>query len=271
MSLASQILLRPRPPITTVGTAWIPFGLEYAPIHLSHQDPPPKLKKEWDLLEFNCSITLNKYLVEYHQNITPLPYLDESVDICALYVQLRSGAHSEYVEKLVDFRRRTMEEMIGWWRSLPSNAQAETAIPAEYAMLDDEAFVQKLSRPLALSTDDNGLELKSWACMFRTVDDWLLRRWTPYQQRVYRRHSEPHPMCTAEYRLRGSSTFSCAFCLGADRNLPDKSTTIRTSLFAHSSVFEGLVTSLHFVHPISLWKTLATLCYRHRRSSAPLT
>ncbi|KAJ7757586.1 hypothetical protein B0H16DRAFT_667720 [Mycena metata] len=201
MSLASQILLRPRPPRRDVGTAWIPLGLEYFPIHLSHQDPPPELKKEWDLLDFNCSITLDKYLVEYHQKILPLPYLDESVDICTLYVQLRSGAHSEDVEKLVDFRRRTMEEMVGWWRSLPSDAPAKTAVFAGYAALDDQGLAQTLSRLTILPMDNNGLELKSWACMFCEVDEWLVRCWTPYQKRVYECHSELHSMCTAEFRL----------------------------------------------------------------------
>ncbi|KAJ7757601.1 hypothetical protein B0H16DRAFT_1824000 [Mycena metata] len=200
MSLASQILLRPRPPMTTVGTAWIPCGLEYAPIHLSHQDPPLEVK-EWDLLDFNCSITLDKYLVEYHQDILPLPYLDDSVDICTLYVQLKSGAHSEYVEKLVDYRRCTMEEMLGWWRSLPSNAPVRAAIPLKYAKLDGEDLAQQLSEPGMLLMDDNALELKSWGYLFRKVDDWLVRHWTPYQERIYQRHSEPHSMCTAEYRL----------------------------------------------------------------------
>ncbi|KAJ7757575.1 hypothetical protein B0H16DRAFT_1823929 [Mycena metata] len=162
MSLASQILLRPRPPKRDVGTTWIPIRREYFPIHLSHQDPPPELKKEWDLLDFNCLITLNKYLVKYHQKILPLPYLDESVDIYTLYVQLRSGAHSEYVEKLVDFRRRTMEEMVGWWHSLPSDALAKTAVFARYVALDGQGLAQKLSRLTILPLDNNGLELKSW-------------------------------------------------------------------------------------------------------------
>ncbi|KAJ7757593.1 hypothetical protein B0H16DRAFT_1689601 [Mycena metata] len=200
MSIPCQILFKPRPHVPSLRTAWIPAGLAYAPIHLSHQDPPPELKKEWELLDFNCSVTLDRYLVEFHQHILPLPImLDESIDTCTQYVQLESGVHSQCVQILVDFRRRTMEEMVGWWRSLPK-ALAKEKIPDLRADLDDETVSKRFRHTCMLSMDNSLIELKSWVCMFHQVDNWL-RRWPYHQQRVYDRHAEPHLLCTADYRL----------------------------------------------------------------------
>ncbi|KAJ7757591.1 hypothetical protein B0H16DRAFT_667811 [Mycena metata] len=220
MSLACQILLRPRPPRRDVGTAWIPPGHDFFPIHLSHQDPPPELK-EWELLDFNCSMTLNKYLVEYHQEIIPLPSLDEFLDICTLYVDMKRGADSEYVEKLVDFRRRTMKEMLGWCGRLPPGALSHALMLGIYPGLDEEGLANKFSRSSILPMDNNSLELKSWACMFRTVDDWLLWRRSSYQGRVYRGHSEPH-LCIAEYRLLYHDTNKLIRSLLGARGARDK-------------------------------------------------
>ncbi|KAJ7757612.1 hypothetical protein B0H16DRAFT_1721347 [Mycena metata] len=197
MSIPCQILLKPRRCSITAG---IPYDPKLSPIHLSHQDPPPELKKEWELLDFDCSITLDRYLAEFHQEILPLPTLDESLDACTLYVQLKTDVYSDCVEKLADFRGRTMKKMLEWWHSLLSGALSTIDVlgTAKYTGKDED-LVQALSRPFMLRLNNNGLELKSWACIFRQVDDWLVR-WRYYQLRVERRHAEPH-LCTAEWIL----------------------------------------------------------------------
>ncbi|KAJ7711699.1 hypothetical protein B0H16DRAFT_1703360, partial [Mycena metata] len=201
MSIPCQILFKPRKSVGSLGTAWIPYGLEYTPIYLSHSEPPPEQKKEWDLLDFDCSIMLDRYLVEYHQEILPLPSLDDSHDICTLYVNTKSGALVESVERTVDFRLRTMKEMVGWWRRLPA-AEANTVFPVEYGRkLDDKTLAESLKVVDIFSMCNNFLELKSWVCMFHAVDNWLVRCWGHYRRTVRQRHLEPHLICTAEYRL----------------------------------------------------------------------
>ncbi|KAJ7711273.1 hypothetical protein B0H16DRAFT_1480459 [Mycena metata] len=180
MSIPRQILIKPRQPMTCV-----------RPIHLSHQVPPPELKTQCELLEFDCSLTLDRYLDEFHRDILPLPSLDESLDICALYAEMKSGALAESVDKLVDFRLRTMEEMLGWWRRLDKDV-AKTVIPEDFPNFSHENLARTIMLANMFSMDNGLLELKSWTCMFLQVDNWLIGRWVHYQRRIYRRHAEPH-------------------------------------------------------------------------------
>ncbi|KAJ7757592.1 hypothetical protein B0H16DRAFT_1823952 [Mycena metata] len=175
MSIPCQILYKPRSSPRPWDAAYIPGGPEYAPVHLSYQDPPPELRNEWDLLDFNCSITLDRCLAEYHQEILPFPFLDESLDTCILYVEMKCGALPEYVQKLSDFRRRTAKESVRWLRSIPSETLDKALVPYKYTEGSDEQVIARTMVWCNMRSMDNALiELKSWLCMFYQVEEWLL-------------------------------------------------------------------------------------------------
>ncbi|KAJ7724259.1 hypothetical protein B0H16DRAFT_327216 [Mycena metata] len=192
---------RPRPFWPTLGTEWLPYGLDSRPFHMDFERVPAEATER---REFQCSATLESYLVEFHHDIRPklqLPSLEGSPDLCALLASHQSDAQDVMIRNIYSFKIRLMHAMLAWLGTMPADAIAQVQLGSGLGRSDEETLAMRLTRSTMLSMRDELIELKVWASIFTEIDNYF-HRWAAYVKDLEERHSKPH-VCTLLLKLTG--------------------------------------------------------------------
>ncbi|KAJ7786583.1 hypothetical protein B0H16DRAFT_1446287 [Mycena metata] len=164
---------RPRVSLEIVGTEWMPYGLDGRPFHLDFERVPPDATER---REFQCSATLESYLVEFFHDIRPklhLPSLEGSPDICALFASHKSNNHGEMIRNMLAFRDRVMQAMVACAGTLPADATAQVVLGGGFGSPDEEILAaMRLAAAVIMSMRDELIELKVWVIGRPMVKIW---------------------------------------------------------------------------------------------------
>ncbi|KAJ7724260.1 hypothetical protein B0H16DRAFT_1736860 [Mycena metata] len=164
---------RPRAPWGTLGTEWMPHGLDSRPFHLDFERVPPEATER---REFQCSTTLESYLVEFYHEILPkfpFPSLAGSPDFCALLASHNSNDVYSVRYSIWVFKWRVTRAMLAWLAALPEDATAQVVLGPPLGQGDEERLAMQLSQATMLSMRDDLIELRVWASIFTEIDDYF--------------------------------------------------------------------------------------------------
>ncbi|KAJ7724203.1 hypothetical protein B0H16DRAFT_1786143 [Mycena metata] len=167
------VYFRPRPPIGMLGSEYIPQGPDGRFFHQDFEHVPSDATER---REFQCSATLESYLVEFYRDIRPkfqFPSLEGSPDLCGLLASHKSDDEIKLGLNIWAFRMRVTKAMLAWMGALPADAVARVQLGDGVGPSDDEILVMGLLNAAMASMRDDLIELKVWASIFEEINDYF--------------------------------------------------------------------------------------------------
>ncbi|KAJ7786670.1 hypothetical protein B0H16DRAFT_1446347 [Mycena metata] len=126
--------------LATLGTEWLPYGLDSCPFQMDFERVPAEATER---REFQCSATLESYLVEFYHDIRP-----------------KLQTFDLMIRNIYSFKIRLMHAMLAWMGTMPADAIAQVQLGSGIGRSDEETLAMRLTRSNMLSMRDELIELK---------------------------------------------------------------------------------------------------------------